>query len=650
MSNQRIVHLECGKSTQVLYVLGTVINIDIYKPSPPGCRSFEVTTSPGVNYSISDKQNGSVVTHPAIRWALIKDSLLRVTVGQVSSAANDGKVKVTFYGDDLDKPVDKMTLELTAVYVSLDVDADRDGIVEENNPNKSSWMWGPEGHGAILLVNCDKELLTTQSDNMDDKVYSFADLADMSRMIIRTEGPKLMPAGYTLNLHISPSDKKKVQLFRHENSSVTSVLGRTKELTAMDFTKGHNKIIFSAEGLAFPHNKNATLVTFNLSVVHQQLPIFTDQVVLHFAPWIMTPNTQAPEEVYVCSVLHNEKFLIEFKKFVTKAQCKLTILPESENENDIWMQDEIEFGYIDAPHKFMNIVMDSPRNRGLKNFAYKFLLGRDFGRIDLKSDGEINSLDAFGNLEVSPPVTVNVKEYPFGRIVIGSHLPIHPKGRKMVKDTQDLLMAQSVQSPIILYSDWLYVGHVDEFMTFVPAPDRKGFRLLLASPLSFYSLFKRLQKEGHGEAMMFDNAFCDPIKVNDILKNQALHERNTHVQHCIDWNRDILKVELGLDEADIIDIPTLFKPTDETHVAAYFPDMVNMIVLGKYLGIPKPFGPLINGECALEAVVRSALEPLGLDCTFVNDFTSYHKRHGEVHCGSNVRRKPFTLKWWNMEI
>ncbi|XP_032903712.1 protein-arginine deiminase type-2-like [Amblyraja radiata] len=466
MSKQRTVHLECGKSTQVLYVLGTVINIDIYKPSPPGCRSFEVTSSPGVNYSISDKQNGSIVTHPVIRWALTEDSLLLVTVDQESSAANDGKVKVTFYGDDLDKPVDKMTLELTAVYVSLDVDADRDGIVEENNPNKSDSPFC-----GIVMLN-----------------------------------------------------------------------------------------------------------VFSLS------------------------------------------------------------------------QDEIEFGYIEAPHKFMKVVMDSPRNRGLKNFAYTFLLGQDFGRIDVKSDKFVDSLDAFGNLEVSPPVTVNGKEYPLGRIVIGSHLPIHPHGRKMVKDTQDLLMAQSVQSPIILYSDWLYVGHVDEFMSFVPAPDRKGFRLLLASPFSFYSLFKRLQKEGHGEAMMFDNTFCDPVKINDILKNQTLHERNAHVQHCIDWNRDILKVELGLDEADIIDIPTLFKPTKATYVGAYFPDMVNMIVLGKYLGIPKPFGPLINGECALEAVVRSALEPLGLDCTFINDFTSYHKKHGEVHCGSNVRRKPFTLKWWNMKI
>lgn len=43
----------------------------------------------------------------------------------------------------------------------------------------------------------------------------------------------------------------------------------------------------------------------------------------------------------------------------------------------------------------------------------------------------------------------------------------------MTKVVQDFLWAQKVQEPIALFSDWLLVGHVDEFLTFVPAPDRK---------------------------------------------------------------------------------------------------------------------------------------------------------------------------------
>jgi protein-arginine deiminase len=33
---------------------------------------------------------------------------------------------------------------------------------------------------------------------------------------------------------------------------------------------------------------------------------------------------------------------------------------------------------------------------------------------------EVTGLDAFGNLEVSPPVTVGKKKYPLGRILIGN--------------------------------------------------------------------------------------------------------------------------------------------------------------------------------------------------------------------------------------
>ena len=39
-------------------------------------------------------------------------------------------------------------------------------------------------------------------------------------------------------------------------------------------------------------------------------------------------------------------------------------------------QDELEFGYVEAPHKTFPVVFDSPRNRGLKDFAFKKILVR----------------------------------------------------------------------------------------------------------------------------------------------------------------------------------------------------------------------------------------------------------------------------------
>ena len=44
-------------------------------------------------------------------------------------------------------------------------------------------------------------------------------------------------------------------------------------------------------------------------------------------------------------------------------------------------------------------------------------------------------------------------------------------------------------------------------------------------------------------------------------------------QSCIDWNREVLKRELGLTERDIVDIPQLFK-TEKKKAMAFFPDLV----------------------------------------------------------------------------
>lgn len=50
--------------------------------------------------------------------------------------------------------------------------------------------------------------------------------------------------------------------------------------------------------------------------------------------------------------------------------------------------------------------------------------GPDFGYVSREPLFEaVSSLDSFGNLEVSPPVTVAGKEFPLGRILIGSSFP-----------------------------------------------------------------------------------------------------------------------------------------------------------------------------------------------------------------------------------
>ncbi|NXO89613.1 PADI2 deiminase, partial [Certhia brachydactyla] len=287
--------------------------------------------------------------------------------------------------------------------------------------------------------------------------------------------------------------------------------------------------------------------------------------------------------------------------------------------------------------------------------------GPDFGYVHKEPLFEATaSLDSFGNVEVSPPVCVGGKEYPLGRILIGSSFPA-PAGRRLTHLVRDFLYAQRVQAPVELYSDWLAMGNVNEFVTFVPTSDKKRFRMLLASPAACYRLFREKQKEGQGEATMFKGKGTQPgtrgdifpagytkrVTINKVLSNDALAQQNQYVQRCIDWNRDILKKELGLLEEDIIDLPALFKLDKQGKAVPYFPNTVTMMVLTRDLGVPKPFGPVAGGECCLEQQIRALLEPLGLCCRFLEDVTSYHDSLGEVRCGTSVQRRPFSFQWWH---
>ncbi|XP_027523871.1 protein-arginine deiminase type-1-like [Corapipo altera] len=659
MPQRHVMQMSTSHATYGVCVLGTEVFLDTRRSTPKAATSFDVHATSAVTVHIIH----SPTTKPMInsRWPLDPDIEVVVTIDVTSRTVNDNKVKISYYGREGNE-LAVAWLYLTCVDVSLDVDWSRSGRVKSKGKDKAKWTWGPDGHGAVLLVNCDRDSPGTGGpDSGQADIRTPADLKDMSIMLLRTQGPSATFAEYQVVLHISETDADKVRVFHAIRSDshphYKPVLGPDKLSYVLD-PVGSGENTFYVEGLAFPDRGFSGLVSFSaslLEVPHKNspgTPIFTDTVVFRVAPWIMTPNTQQPLEVFVCSIKQgsdsNEAFLEGIKVLLKKANCKLTICSEQDTRSDRWIQDELEFGYVEAPHKTFPVVFDSPRNRGLKDFAFKKILGPDFGYVTREPPGRnITSLDSFGNLDVSPPVTVRGKEYPLGRILIGSPLP-WAAGRRMSKAVRDFLYAQKVQAPVEVYSEWLSVGHVDEFLTFVPAFDRKGFRLLLASPNACYKLFKEKQRQGHGEATQFIGLKgSERRSIDEILADESLKSDNRHVQRCIDWNRDLLKQELGLSEQDIIDIPQLFILMG-SRADALFPDMVNMLVLGRHLGIPKPFGPMVGGQCCLEQRVRELLEPLGLTCTFIDDYFSYHVLSGDVHCGTNVRRKPFPFKWWHV--
>ncbi|XP_055467238.1 protein-arginine deiminase type-1 [Psammomys obesus] len=660
MAPRRAVRLSPREPAHAVCVVGVETPVDVRNDVPKGAKTFGVSGSSEVKvYMLYDPAR---VPEPAgrARWPLDADVDVVVVADTVSKDLNDLRVKVSYFESQEAGALGHSMLYLTGVDVSLDADTSRTGKVKKGSVDKKTWRWGSRGSGAILLVNCDRDAVHGSREDLHaSHLRSLEDLQDMSPVVLSCRGPDELFESHKLFLKASLPDSRRLRVFCARGgtslSNYKQVLGPHHQSYEVERRPGERDIKFYVEGLTFPDTSFSGLVSLSASLVDtealSEASLFTDSVTFRVAPWIMTPNTQPPLELYVCSVTdahgHNDKFLKDMAHLALKANCNLVVVPRVENRNDRWIQDEMEFGYIDAPHKSFPVVFDSPRNRGLRDFALKKILGPDFGYVTREIEyAGASGLDSFGNLDVSPPVTVGNREYPLGRILIGGSFP-KSSGRRMARVVRDFLQAQQVQAPVELYSDWLSVGHVDEFMTFVPTSDQKGFRLLLASPSACLQLFQEKKEEGYGEALQFEGLKHKMKRsINDILADKHLKRDSIHVQECIDWNRAVLKRELGLAESDIVDIPQLFF-LKGAYAEAFFPDMVNMVVLGKYLGIPKPFGPLINGRCCLEEKVRSLLEPLGLHCIFIDDFLFYHQLLGEIHCGTNVRRKPFTFRWWN---
>uniref|UniRef100_A0A452HEL2 Uncharacterized protein n=1 Tax=Gopherus agassizii TaxID=38772 RepID=A0A452HEL2_9SAUR len=350
MLRDRTLRLHYGSRMEAVCVLGTQISADVYGAAPAGAVSFSVKHTAGVQVEVvTDDQSQVAPANGGKQWPLDHRTILKLSMNKASTEANDDKVTVNYYGENGGPPIDQAGVFLTGIGISLDVDADRDGVVEKNNPRKGTWTWGPDGHGAILLVNCDKDNpFISGLDCDDEKIFSKEDLRDMSRMILRTEGPPRLPAGYEMVLYVPMSDSDKVGVFYVENpffgQRYIHVLGRRKLYHVVKYTGGSAELEFFVEGLCFPDDTFPGLVSINISLLESlteeipRAPIFTDTVVFRVAPWIMTPNTLAPVNVFVCSVKDNYLFLKEVKSLVSKANCNLKVCYGYMNRGDRWMQ------------------------------------------------------------------------------------------------------------------------------------------------------------------------------------------------------------------------------------------------------------------------------------------------------------------------
>ncbi|MEO5928957.1 MAG: protein-arginine deiminase family protein, partial [Candidatus Kapaibacterium sp.] len=353
---------------------------------------------------------------------------------------------------------------------------------------------------------------------------------------------------------------------------------------------------------------------------------------------------------------------------------------ESPNNNaDQWMQDCMEIGYSRLPGQaFIHSVLKMPPDKGLHVYP-PTLLGPAVGYHTVGQGNSQSRFDAGGNLEATPPVKepdgtfLNGKEFPFGRIYYCSGRSTAGTAGAafrltMDADLEEFLKAQVVQSPIDLDSSWLTVGHVDELISFVPAADANPFKryaLLIASPRRAMQILRNLDQNGHHNDIILNGRTNGPLTVHDFLNNgiqyvatrQQLAQATTFCQTKLDAMLRELRKKIDIPR--VIEVPVIF--VENRHLPGLYEaltgDMVNMLVVGTTCIVPVANGPgptAVHAQTGgnynmdqFEAYLQQQLAAINITVEFIDGWDYYHVSHGEVHCGTNVRRTPHAApNWW----
>lgn len=369
------------------------------------------------------------------------------------------------------------------------------------------------------------------------------------------------------------------------------------------------------------------------------------------APFLLASSLDPCFEVMVVKNPLTEKFVADLDEIVFKAGARLFPLEfASDAVEDVWMQDCIEIGTYSAPEMDADIHTDAaflPGIRGLHDGintkpldaeAVKALEKRGIRPATaLTPRPHTRWIDWYGNLEVSPPVkSKSGKNFPLGRVLYGKQnaLAMHP-------DVLAFLERQGIQTPALAVdTSWLTIGHVDEVINFVPARDRKRFRVLLPSPALATHLLEQAAQHGHADAPVFAGKKKQTTAAK-LLETIGRSEESRKIQAAVDATQAQLKEELGLDDADFVTMPVLFEEG-----LAVIPNGVNGLVVNGHYIVPAPCGATVAGKDIFEEAIRTRLVKLGLKLHFLDIWEPYHSRSGEIHCGTNAIRRPKRNDWW----
>lgn len=419
----------------------------------------------------------------------------------------------------------------------------------------------------------------------------------------------------------------------------------------------------------------------------------SNTVTLHEAPVLTQLNTQRLQQVLTGTTFAEDTEGKQWRSEMVAALKTVGVpggLKELDQSGDQWTQDMFEPAYTSMPGlggkpQGMKVLLGSVNDdhRVASRTMFTDLAGADVAAVHVEhvpTPEENNSYDSMGNLETIPPTP----QYPNGRVIVGGD-GYAPGKTGPASEMLTLLNSQGVQDPISLDTSWLTIGHVDEFIQFVPAPgSRLGWRAVVADPAAGLQILDQVKRSGHGNEKMhgglptlewpYDERI-DQQTTSEFLADTQFVETNQQAADKIQANLDVLKAKAGLTEADLVRVPALYTARSldygmlETEIrslpdgaekdtkvkqlnamrdaVAEMPGTVNGLVLnaGHYVA-PKPYGPVVNGKDLFTEAINKAFARIGYQMTYANDLTSTHVSEGELHCATNTLRDSLTNRWW----
>ncbi|PKL42847.1 MAG: hypothetical protein CVV41_12530 [Candidatus Riflebacteria bacterium HGW-Riflebacteria-1] len=308
------------------------------------------------------------------------------------------------------------------------------------------------------------------------------------------------------------------------------------------------------------------------------------------------------------------------------------------SSSDIWMQDcmEICAAELKGTGKLVQAVFDSNRGRGLARLPGVIAEMWDLVYFKNPSNAQSHG-DYGGNLEVTP----------FDDIMVAGST-ITPQAKKFFEDN-------GYKGRMFLgNTDWLTVGHIDEYVMFIPtawAPG--GYSVVRADPLYALDLIKNSPDSDLAKITSYDRDFLLKVKklLNEQMKDPGAGKGtkegdfialNYAINDIIEDNVGRLKDFVRKSSNDLtrdfeeVSWPSLFEGSGTTsprRCCAFLPGVVNLLVVRDHLIVPATHIP------SFDKAIEARLKAQGNKVHFIDD-TPYHTSMGEIHCGTNVLRDP----------